>query len=236
MPSEIFIINSADRVSGTTGYATFELPSGLYQKYHKCEILSVSVPTGNNVSSGNNTIQFISSVDGLKTAQITPGIYNISTIAAAVKAAMDAAGTVTYTVTVAGNRLMITPSSGTITMLLSSTNTKQAAVLLGFDPLTNSGPAAFVIGPNLINLGYPQYLIFDLSFLEHKFKSTNQREQGSFGIMVDQNSGAYTLWSESNDFDVMSDLRNLQNITIMVRGPSGEIYNPLDYSIMLRLK
>lgn len=113
------------------------------------------IPSLYNVRTGFNTMQVTSSTDGLATATITPGNYDVTELLAAVKAELDAdhPGAAPFTVSYDDVTLLvtITTTAGTVSVNGTGTTKKSLTQLLGFSPVATAS-ASPLTAPRALNL------------------------------------------------------------------------------------
>jgi hypothetical protein len=154
--AQYYKISSVKRTSGTIGnfvcnFSNTPIEPGTYAL--------VSGVFGNsffNVNDYNNKIYFKEGSTNL-TATLTNGFYNSTNFPANVKSALETISTssgasLTYTVTVNSttNKLVITPSSGNIQILMGTNTLNSAKYLTGFTVDTSS--LSSLTGDSPINL------------------------------------------------------------------------------------
>ena len=234
--SEYLVLQSKDRYSGTPGEFDINLPkSYIYKRVH---LLSIQFPVTYNVTSGNNTIYWNSSADGNLWGTITPGIYDSTNIAAAIKTTMDNAfdseAAVSYTVTLNTTtaKLTIVPSSGTISMRFGSNTYQSAGSLMGFSPV-NTGSAGSVSSDLLVDLAYPRVLFFELSNFASWINSSSPVSRGAFVCVVNRNGAEITVQNQG-DFELSADVGSVQSFHVRVTS-DGQVYNSgVDWNMVLK--
>lgn len=98
------------------------------------------------VTTTNNLIDFQESA-GVLLATLTPGSYTLTTLASEIKRALDAAGLLTYTVTVNRSTRKYTISAGSTFKLLTTSGTHlgfNAFTLIGFSGADKTGASSYV--------------------------------------------------------------------------------------------
>ena len=120
--------------------------SNLYDKYRRRKVWRSA--GFYEIASGSNTIVFRESAGVDLTATITPGEYESFTLfAAAVKAALEAAGVATYTVSKESDKrikILSDLSGGATVFELRWASSTAMAAIIGFDAVNLSGAAFYV--------------------------------------------------------------------------------------------
>lgn len=233
---EYLVLQSKDRWAGTPGDFNISLPKSYI--YKRVQLLSIQFPVTYNVTTGNNTIYWNSSINGNLTGKISPGMYDSTTIAAAIKAAMDTAFNsevaVSYTVTLNTTRgkLTITPSAGTISMRFASYIYQSAASLMGFSSADTASTNS-VTSDLLVDLAYPRVLFFELSNFASWINSSSTASRGSFVCLVNRNGAEITV-QNWGDFELTAACGSIQAFHVRVTS-DGHVYNPgVDWNMLLK--
>lgn len=235
--SKLLVIDSRDRVSGMPENFQIQMHRGYF--YDKIELLSASIPlAGYNVNANNNVIYWTSSVDGAKSASITSGYYDTTTLPSAVSAAMNAAGTVTYTVVYSAisGGFTITPSSGTISMQFGTNTLNSARVVLGFSQ-ANTTAASTAVSNIVADLSAPRYIMVSITNTANSTKTTNSQDGATFVIPTNVNTQAMQNFNERTNFYECEETSTLQNFTVTLTTHANQIYsmNGIEWSIIVRL-
>lgn len=157
----LFEINSADRTvgenSGTANNFTVALP-GKYS-LSKYRIVNAQIKhTWYNINSSNNKIDFTEDGGAEINITIPPGNYSTTSLATAIRTAMDAAGAKTYTVSLSSTNykttIAIDTGGGTFDLLWNTgANTAETiGSILGFIVTADSTASASYTSPNVFNL------------------------------------------------------------------------------------
>ena len=235
--SQILIINSQDRVSGTPEAATFSLPQAYF--FNKIELLSANIPlAGYNVNSYNNVIYWNSTIDGNRSAAITPGYYDSTSLPAAIVAAMNPGGDITYTVTfstVSGG-FTITPSAGTMKMTFGTNTTNSAHTILGFTA-TDGVLAATAVSNQTADLSVPRALLVSISNTVNAIRSTDAQDIATFVIPTTQNTSNTQNFNLESNFAEWDETRDMQsfNMRLTTHGNVPYVMNGVDYMLIVRL-
>lgn len=150
MDKSLWIIKSSQRDSGTSGSFNITTWDPLEGKY---ELKWVGIPLSNyNVNSSNNIFLFTDNSTA-RTATITPGNYDTSTLPAALASAMNAAnsGFQTYSVTYSATAGAFTITAGSAFSVNMSSGSNLASGITGFS--TNTSSATSQTSNQVVNLG-----------------------------------------------------------------------------------
>lgn len=126
---------------------------------HSLELLNVQFPNSVYPINANNNVLTVTQGGVAASTTLTPGVYSGSTLAAHLKVVLDAlAFAQTYTVTyvTAQQNLTITPSSGTFSITVGTTN--NVAYYLGVADAQSGVEAATFTTSNPMNIGGPIYV------------------------------------------------------------------------------
>lgn len=232
MATNLLLINSKDRASHSTSSTDFEIElkypiEGMYQ------IQSCVIPnTFYNITSLNNVIYF--NDGGSKSATLDPGIYDISDLTAAIKSKMDAASTITFTVTLGStsHKLNINGDSA-FTLEFGTQTSNSAASILGY-PANDTSSATDQEATNVIDLSVPKSVIIDIED-SYSFETTSG-STGSLYIPLEVNGSDVNIWKSSNAFNLFVKLQRSSKINVKLRDSQK---NPLslngaDWEIMLQ--
>lgn len=160
------IINSYDRPNQNESDSNFNLGITGGSNYAGLSKVAVArfVCTNSvyNVDSSNNKLNFEEDTGGPVVATVPTGNYSMTTILPALKLAMETVSpnSRTYTITssVVTNKLTITGSSGTFTIL--SDNGLGLNLMLGFSRRSNSSTGLSVTAPRIYNLNrYSSFIL-----------------------------------------------------------------------------
>lgn len=133
--SNLIIINSRDRTSGTPNEFVFNLSENLEEATYQLSSFCMTNNLYNVVAGENDKLYVAHSVDGSNTLTLTPGNYSGSTLATEIKTQLDTISAVVYTVAYSAitNKFTITPDSGNFGFEFSSNTTATSRFLLGKD-------------------------------------------------------------------------------------------------------
>ncbi len=151
--------DSRDRESGSSHAYSTTLSDPLKGYY---ALTSVQIPVSYyNVNSNNNSIIFNEGGADL-TATITPGVYDTSSLPAAIKTAMDAKSGSSYTVTYSSitSKLTIAITAGTYT-IKGDSKLNTSTYIMGFS--TSQTAAASLVGNNIVNLRYTATIYIEVN-------------------------------------------------------------------------
>lgn len=162
-----FYINSSVRDAGGSNedFTITDTRETIDNAPKTVKLLNACIPfTWNNVpdtGGGGSELQFTDSVPTVYTVTVPAGNYTGTTLATAVAAAMNAAGSPdTFSVTFDSNTYKMTFTTTGADMELNFTTIDDMAETLGFDAGTDYGPAASITSVNVVNiLGYLEMFI-----------------------------------------------------------------------------
>jgi len=190
------VLQSVDRASGSTGSHDFRI--GLPETLEGCYGVSlIQIPhTFYTIRSGHNTIYFYENSTS-KTATVTPGYYSSSTIAAAVKSALDTAsgGHNTYTITYSSSTKKLSASASNAFYFEWSADTGNGCWRqLGFTQGTDTTSGTSVTFPNVIDLVGAHFITVEIRQAQSYTLSTGT-SSSNWGIVVpiDVDYGSYLL-------------------------------------------
>jgi hypothetical protein len=242
-PKSLYIfINSDDRISGSPSNFRVSLRNSAFGYNAQVKIgldeiyfEALQYP----INSNNNKIVF--SEDGganYLTATITPGDYNLTTIVTAVKAALDAVGSFTYTVSINAATYIMTISTPIPDTSIIDRNLTTAYKCLG---ISNTGFTA----DQSVHTGTQPVIIDDSSFVylessfatENVFTSTFSYQimelinlEGPFGSQISYSA------NEQNNFVDCGEQR-LNNIEFRLLNPDGTQYDlPDNARVAIKLR
>jgi hypothetical protein len=151
-----FLVSSSHRTTGTSDRFTIDFVTPIEGKFLVKYILIPN--TLYNIDEKKNVIAYFDSAN--RQVVIPPGSYTGSTLATAIKTAMDATSApTTYTVTynTINGRLTLSPSVGTFYFRFGTLPTNTAAKVMGF-PVEDNAAAASHTSLYPVNLSYPTSL------------------------------------------------------------------------------
>jgi hypothetical protein len=178
------------------------------------ELVSANIPkTEYLINSSNNLLHF--NDDGTDyIATIEEGNYTISELTTAIKTAMDATGTSTFTVSSSSttNKITILSSGSTFSLLFNggsetyneTTRTKypesSIAPIIGFSKADTSGALTYT-GDNQYNLNGPTYILLDITEFQNLNGVNNKTISNSFAkIMLDTEQSGYKYFKSQSDY------------------------------------
>jgi hypothetical protein len=233
-----FLIDSRDRVSGTSSNFRIQMYPGL-QNIKSFKLLRISLPLTNYIINDfNNQIYFrVGVTDYIGT--ILPGVYDYSTILTVIKTAMEVTGfggiiTVTYN----DSTLKFTVAS-TVSFLFTwgEFSDNSAAYILGW-PNENSIDNVTHESPDVSHLSVPPYLLIDIDKFPIICTTTNKKSC-SFIIFSQHNSG-YVAFHWANTHYVIQSQGTVQplqdfQVKIKYRGDNILDLNEVDWSILIEV-
>ena len=156
--SESIKISSVKRQSGTIGNFIADFSNSPIEPGEYSLFSGVFSNSFYNINEYNNRIYFKENSTNL-IAYLTTGFYNSSNITVNIKDSLENASllsgsSLTYTVTINSitNKLSISPSSGTIQILMNTNKTNSARFITGF--LEDTQSLSTVTGDSPVNLTY----------------------------------------------------------------------------------
>ena len=229
----------------------------IYKDIVSIELVSANVPkTEYLINSSNNTIYFTENGGSELTAVIPTGNYTPTTLATAIKDAMEAVGADTYTVTAdetLTNKFTITKSSGTLGLnfnggtetygLSTRTVYRNSSIgsVIGFSPIDLSGVATYT-GQNQYNLNGPTYILLNIDNLDNLWGVHNNAVTKSFAkISLDTNQSNYKYFKSQNDYIVRKEfsppLAKLAQLNIEFLNYDGSFYdfNGLPHTLYFKI-
>lgn len=189
------LIDSRDRLSSSTSSADFQfrLPNAI-NNIRSVELKQGAIPnTIYNVRSSNNMIKFTRS-SILYTAIITPKAYNVTDLATAIAAAMNALDSNTYTCTYDSSTMKLT-IAGTGAFVInfgSSTLWRE----IGWNNIDTTS-ATSQVAPNVVNLSVSMIYIV-ISKLSSNQQITTNQEGFTFTVMNNVDNGAIIYYEPNS--------------------------------------
>jgi hypothetical protein len=237
------LINSADRVSGTSDDFTVPIPSAPIQGLKKYELLSANIPnTIYNVTAINSNIYFFRGANF--TATLSPGAYDIISLASAISLAMTAADPAnTYTVTFSPVTMKLTFAGTSAFKILSGSFTAPTYpamwTILGFQNAADSASSASITAPNIYDLGLPSYLLISVDEFYNADCLTTGGCRSNFAVSMSTNSQSIEVFNENNQYDVGNSVTNINSFNslhVRVRYPNGTLlsFNGADISLLFQ--
>lgn len=229
----------------------------------RIELVGGTIPaSGYTMNSTNNKIYFQETDGTTLTATVTPGNYTTSTLPAAIKAALEAAGGNTYTVTIdpATGLVTIASSGGFFSLIFqngteyvsdsgSARNKYQAnsiGPVIGFKPDDKTGSTSYT-GTYVYSLNSPPYLAIHVSCGGkdfNKITSPITAAKNAFAIVwFDANQGNYNIYNPNVTdngnfyFDFNPPLGKLDRLHITFRNPDNSVYdfNGIDNTLIFEV-
>ena len=186
----------------------------------------------------NDTIYFNENSTN-KSATITPGYYTSSTIAAAIKSAMDTASSAfaTFTVTFSSATQKLTiASTQNFSLTFGTYTARSIARLLGFNAADTTA-ATSAIGNNVINFGEPLSFAIRIREAADYNVSCINGSYASFVIPMDVGYGEYKYYRSNYDFPQYCRFTTrCTRLNIEIRDFEGNILdlNGSDFELCLR--
>jgi len=236
---EILIINSVDRVSGTSDSFSIKLPYP--KKAKRVSIIGAAFPNSfyNVLLNFSDTIQFRETGSStILTATVTAGSYTLTQLMTAVGTAMTSASanTSTYTLTVGTNTFLVTiATSNSTNFTILSTNLGNN---LGFT--TNSTGALTQTAINLFNIAGPQ-LIYIIIKEFKKFDTSNITEAPTFIIPLTNPFGSVQYSGDqfmgwNSPVVLTRESLDLLDISLAYNNGAPYLLNGQNWSMILRLE
>lgn len=220
--SNYFLLKSKDRTSLSTSSSDFKIQlinpiNGTY------ELVSAAIPNTIYTFDDDNDTNKIYFFDGgsNKTASIAEGIYNSTEIAAAIKTAMDAAGSETYTITLDDTTQKLT-FAATGNFYLRFADNEGASERLGLDRINTDSDTSYT-APNVINLALPHALIIDLDRNENFESSGNDR--GTIYIPFDVGSSDIMNYKRDENFSQTIKFDRMSLLTVKLKDSDNNYIN-----------
>ena len=217
----------------------------IYKDIVSIELVSANIPkTEYLINTSNNKIYFSENGGVELEATIPTGNYTPATLATAIKAAMEAVGADTYTVTAdetLTNKYTITKSSGTLELFFTdgtetyatSTRTKyknnSIGPVIGFSKTDLSGSATYT-GQNQFNLAGNSYILLHIHNLDNLYGVHNNSVSKSFAkITLDAQQSEYKFFKSQQDYIIRKEfsppLAKLAQLDIEFRNYNGSFYD-----------
>jgi len=231
---KFYLLKSRDRTteSKSSSDFTIQLPHPINGKY---ELVSATVPnTIYTFAAGDDSNKIYFNEAGTPfTASITPGFYSTSTIAAAIKTAMEDVGSYTYTVTIDSVTQRVTISAGADLFILEFASREGASERLGF-AREDTAAATSHTGDYVLNFALPHSLVVDIDRKE-SFQSSGQ-DSGSFYIPFDVNSSDVMIYSRDSKFSQNIEFRNQTSFPIQLKNTNNQIVdlNGANWEMLLK--
>jgi hypothetical protein len=234
-----FLIDSKDRVSGTSSNFRMQMYPGL-QNIKSVKLLGISLPLTNYIiNTLNNNIYFRVGVTDY-VATITPGVYDYSTILSAIKTSMEATGF--------GGIVTVIYSDSTLKFTIAST----VSFLFTWGEFTDNS-SAYILGwtnenslddvshesPDVSHLSVPPYLLIDIDKFPIICTTTN-KESCSFIVFSQHNSG-YIAFHWANTHYMLQSQGTVQplqdfQVKIKYRGDNILDLNEVDWSMLIEVE
>lgn len=232
------LIRSIDRSSVSSSFGDCVIPFQDPIEGTFC-IESILIPnTAYTIDSRNNKIYFYDSASAANlTATLATGIYTSSNIAAAVKTALDAVSSTTYTVSLSSttNKLTFTPGGGGTMYFRWGVDANDSCFReLGFNKTTGSA-ATTQTSDNPINLNSTLSLLIDIN----EVRDTDIRISGSSTIdcvvycPISSAAGSYTNLTKEQITQHLT-FNGTKSLKIQIRDMNSRIVNiNSDFEILL---
>lgn len=232
------LIRSKDRTDNSTSSSNFIVK--LDEKIPESTWRLKSVMMVNscyNLNSNNNVIYFNENATD-KTATVTAGFYDTSSLPTAVKSALDTAsgGFATFTVTYSSTTGKLTIASTQNFSLLYGTNsTAGSRFILGYDAEdTTAGTSA--VADNVLDLSYPKGINITIDD-NHQFKVAGKGQMGSFYLPITTNALDVEVFQKSEDDNstLIHFTRNLKFVKVVLSDSDGNLVdlNGTNWEMML---
>jgi hypothetical protein len=255
--TQFITLRSTDRISGSSGEATFHLPGLDLPKRHTVFLVSLTVPyTWYNVESPDNVFAFreTGAVTDTATFTITPGSYSSAQLAALLKTGMDAESpnSETYTVSyepTTGKMTFATNDAGTTVEFPEASMGIKLFLAIGMYSEASGGgyakappTAAATVTSSAYCQAGPSHLIVE-SNLRHRghhtqFKATDHMAT----VPITAGPGSFMTHEPHERVELLSenDLGPLTNIRITWRrddtGSAVATFNGVPWTITLGIR
>jgi hypothetical protein len=193
------LIQSVDRISGTTDDFTVKIPP--LMSVGQVSLLSASIPnTMYNITALNNTICWTRG--GALSATLSAGAYSVTDLCLALATAMDAAdGVETYTVSYAPSTMKISIICDGAAFSLTCTNTTASLWYeLGFDTDADTGSATSHTADNVLRLDFPPYVLISINEISSAEAATTANFRANFCVSMSHNSQYVEVFNENSNF------------------------------------
>lgn len=216
-------IDTKQNINNPPFNTTFPLDIPIVGNIEYVSLLNLQLPIGfYNIRSNCNTFYFKQGTTS-RTATITNGNYNITSLLSALQTAINAVlvgATATITQNTITNKITISISTGTI----SIDNTQNPILnthILGF--WTDGQSGASITSPNCYNINHDLYINLSLDNLTTNFHSSNPC---TFKIPISLNNGNILFYNEKQHHKQhihINKNENLSYIKISVRDRYGSL-------------
>lgn len=230
----VITLRSKDRKFGTI--SEFLVSINPLRNIHFWQFQDVMIPMSHyQITNLNDTITF--SDPAIKTAVLSHGVYNESTLFAEMKTKMDAASSLTFTIAKNNitNKLTISATGAFSLLFLTAPNSPY--MMLGFDKL-NYGPLTTITGPNVVEINriYSEFNIYSRALTKHHQAIHSSNKKSSLiCAALNSNSSPYNYFQYSHDqhSDVLfryDPRHNLRDIDIEIRDLDDNVidFNGID--------
>lgn len=235
----IYVLESADRTSGTVDAAVYNMIPAGGVEIGTYELLNYhSVNQTYNVETGvNDAIYFDEGAGELGPVAIVPGNYDAATLAAAIVVAMDSVSGSTYGVVydAAAGKYTITITATTFSFNWATVATNKANTLMGFSA-TDTGLAAFHTSDNLVNLSLHTSMLIDIQ--EDALKNVTLLDGTEYSLMVPINEAFQSDIDSMRNTTYAQTIRfassfNQLNVALFTEDGSVPV-NSVDYVLSVR--
>lgn len=196
--NKYLFVNSNSRSNGTNSNFTVDLGSTLNFDDKRAKFVDIQIPgSWYNIRTGVNNNILFNEGSGNLTAVLTPGQYNITTLAAEIKAKMEAVGTLTYTVSFSSITLKTTISATGNFELKFGTETSYIWHILGFENVDTANLSSHT-SPNSFNMtGCQGFFIKSNTLSNQKQRPLYKQEISSYVLRIPiyQNPGDTIIYT-----------------------------------------
>ena len=201
MNSSFYIINSADRLSGSVSDFAITINPAI-QKANKLELSFVTIPnTIYNISSSNNIFYLTIGATDYDIV-ITPGSYNTSTLSSALAAAILAATGIVFTITYNSITYKMTIASAGVFDLRLSLRTSSIWNALGFKSTTNLTGLNTYTSDSAIYLGPDPFYLLQIDLIPSRVYTTSN-SYASYVISNNANpDGSINYWTINSTYHI----------------------------------
>lgn len=230
------LIDSRSKINATGNTYLFNLPLQL-TGVKSIQLVSCSFPqTIYNVHSQNNLLYLN---DGsTQIIALTMGNFDIFDYVAMLEAALNAASTITFTVTYSLISMCLTIAGDSAFVLEWSNTNLSNAYLMGFESVDTISALSHT-ATKCLNLSTPMYYNVIINELGFSTKSTNPQDNGTFTIFNSVNNSDIATFGNNGNYcqciKVQND--NINSFTIRITDYNNRDvnFNNCDWAMLLHL-
>jgi hypothetical protein len=231
------LIQSADRVSGTTDDFVVKIPP--LTDVGQIGLLSASIPNTLYNITTNNTIYWTQGTD--LSAVIPAGAYSVTDLCLALATAMDAAaGVETYQVSYSPVTMKISIICTSAMVLRCTTETAAMWYELGFDTTADTASATSHTADSVLRLDPPAFVMISISEITSAEAATTANFWANFCVSMSHNSQYVEVFNENSNFINRQQYTlgaGLNSFRVRLQQPDGASVglNGGDWSFLLQL-